>query len=1123
MPNNNRGSSELAEFLEGLGLGQYAGSMADNDIDLEVLPFLSDDDLKELGLSLGHRRKLMAAVRADKEEPEDRPALAPALTTDGEEKLERRQISVLFCDLVASTELSQKLDPEDLRDVLQRYNDVVADAVIHYEGHVAKFLGDGVLAYFGWPNAHEAQAEMAIRAALAATKSVAALEAAGQPLAARVGIATGPVVIGTMMGKTTSEQGGVVGQTPNLAARLQDLAEPGEVVISESTRLLTRNAFDLAEVGLKSVKGFEEPVRVWKVQSSRRTYSRFEMQHGEVLIPFVGRTQEIDLLIDRWEHASRGEGQVVLLSGEAGIGKSRILFECTKRVKDAGCQILRYQCSPHEVNAALQPLISEVESAAGFETEDTAETRLDKLEAHLAQVRDSDKPETRALFAALLSLPGDRYPALTMTPQRRKQRILEILTDRIVQLSKAGPLLLLVEDIHWVDPSTLEVLEALVERAQDLTLLIVMTHRPEFQAPWAGYGHVTLHSLNRLSRSDGRSIAERIAGNKALPKELLDHIIKQTDGIPLFVEELTKSILEEEILEEHEDHYELKGPLPDHDIPTTLQDSLMARLDRLAPVKRVIQAASCIGREFDLSLLASALSMEPAELELALEQLISAQLIFRRGGRGEPRYTFKHALVQDAAYSSLLLSARRKLHERLAQALEAREDPDLLDLGRHFLNAGNYEKAATLYFEAGRRSLQASALPEAIGALELSMEALAQLPESPERDRRELGIRVSLGASRMANFGWAHPSVADAFEPAFPIAKQFRDEEALGSILWGLWVHYQTRTEFARAHQWLEELKSVSQDPSLEDLRVVHDMSAGCQLFWEADYEGAIRHTDALRNIYVPQRHQRFVALTNHDPLVFAQHWAGSLADWIRGYPDRSLERMEEALHLARKIGHPFNLVFALTAGATSLIYLDLPDRLLELCNEAATIAAEEALGPFSENVNVLQWRGGAEIQKGNFESGYAYAKKGNDFWNASGGRVCNAMFRSWIVAGLHGLGREEEALKLNALTIEHCQRTGDRYMHAETLRLRGAMLLPAGAGHADDAENLFRQALEIAEGQGAKSWQLRAAMSLSEQMRSGGREAEARALLEPLLESFTEGEGSADLQRGAALLDSLS
>jgi predicted ATPase len=479
--------------------------------------------------------------------------------------------------------------------------------------------------------------------------------------------------------------------------------------------------------------------------------------------------------------------------------------------------------------------------------------------------------------------------------------------------------------------------------------------------------------------------------------------------------------------------------------------------------------------------------------------------------------------VQDAAYASLLVSTRRNLHERLALALERSEDAEPLALARHFSAAGAHERAADLYLAAGRRSLGSSALPEAIGALELGLREAETIAPSTERDRTELDLRVALGTARMANFGWAHASVSDALEPAFPLAKSFGDRDALGSILWGLWVHYQTRTNFPRAHEWLTELETVARENPETDLPLVYDMSAGCQYFWEADYPRALGYTDHLKTIYDPERHAGIVALTNHDPLVFALHWAGSYADWITGFPDRSVARLEEAVSLARRTGHPFNRAFAMTAGVNVLFYRGDAERALTFADEVERIVEEEALGPFSQNVLVNQWRGAGYIFLDRFEEGYPLLKQGNDFWNMAGGRVGNAGFWSWIVLGLQGLGRIDEATDLIGSAVVHCRETGDCYMEPECVRLQGELTLQAGNAGLEAAECSFREAIAIAKTHGAKSWELRAAMSLARLLRSRDRRADAVASLEPVLNWFTEGLETKDLRQAGSLLAELT
>ncbi len=1116
---------DLRSWLERLDLGQYAQIFDDNDIDIQILPLLSDNDLKDLGLSLGHRRKLLTALSGktivteikapDKSKSSD-------IVSDAASLADRRQLTVMFCDLVGSTALSQKLDPEELRELVSTYHSVVAQIITDHQGHVAQLLGDGVMAYFGWPRAHENQVEMAVRAALETTNAVGGIEGPNKPLAARIGIATGQVVIGDMMRETVQDRGVVSGETPNLAARLQGQAKPSEVIIDSTTRQLIGKSFVYEDGGTRHLNGFAAPVEIWRVMRTANMGNRFDTSHGTEINILVGREPEMGLLCDRLHNAQKGEGQVVLISGEAGIGKSHILSEFNERIKDDDYLTVRLQCSQHEINAAFQPILAEIEVVSDFQPGDRLKMRQSKLHDYLSSVFNKHD-EAVSLIAALMSLSDDKYATLAMSPQRIKRSTVAAFVERILLLARQKPLVMVIEDVHWIDPSSLEVLDTLMEKIQSLPVLMIMTHRPEFTTQWDNYGHVTMHSLNRLGRSDGRAVSELVTGGKPLPEEVQNRILQQTDGIPLFVEELTKTVLEAGILSEQEDCYVLDGPLPEIAIPMTLHDSLMARIDRMSRVKRVIQAAACIGREFKSCLLASALSMRTDELETALDQLLEAQLIFRIGNVTDGTYIFKHALVQDTAYASLLNKSRKSLHQLIAQTLEQTENPNSLELARHFASSSAYDRAARLYLTVGRQSLDSSALPEAIGALELGLQAAVVIAPSKQRDRIELDIRVVLGIARMANFGWAHPSVAEALEPAFHLAKNFADPDALGPILWGLWVHFQTRTEFPHAHGWLSELKSVADTHKLSDLPLIYDMSAGCQHFWEAEYTQAINHTDHLKSIYNPKKHMQIVNLVNHDPLNFSQHWAGSLADWISGRPDSSVERMEEAVSHARKIAHPFNLVFALTAGATNLFYLDDTDRLLQHCDEAANIVTEEALGLFPDHVCVMQWRGAAHVLRGEFEIGHALVKSGNDFWTMSGGKICTAMFQNWIALGLEGLGRINEATGLIAENISHCRKSGDRYMEPECIRIEGELMLQTDKPNIETAERLFREAISIAKVHRAKSWELRAAMSLSRLLHLQDRRADAVECLEPVLDWFTEGLETEDLRQANKLMTVLS
>jgi class 3 adenylate cyclase len=755
---------QIAEWLEKLGLSEYAQRFADNAIDLSVIRDLTEQDLKDLGVLLGHRRKILRAIA-------ELDGVAPApIETATEPTLrdeaERRHLTVMICDLVGSTAMSARLDPEDMRAVMDAYHAACARIMPTYEGFLAEFRGDGILAYFGYPRAHEDDAERTVRAGLDIIAAIARLETrAGEPLAVRIGIATGLVVVGNLSGGSALREHAVVGDTPNVAARLQSLAEPGSIVIAASTRRLLGNLFRLRDLGRHEVKGITEPVAAWAVDGVSASESRFEAARVAGLTDLIGREKEIDFLLERQRFAWRGEGQIVLISGEPGIGKSRLAAALAEHIAGEPHTRLRYQCSPYHTSSALRPFIAQLERVAEFKADETSEQRLDKLEALLG-MGASQVQAIAPLFAALLSIPfGERYPPLALSPTQQRRRTLAALLDQFEGLARRQPILLSFEDAHWADATSLELLDLAVERMRQLPVLALFTFRPGFEPPWVSLPHVSTLSLGGLDRNDVESMVARVTGGRVLPPEVMTQIVAKTDGNPLFVEELTKAVLEAGIVVEDAEGYRLKAPLPPFAIPATLQDSLMARLDRLAPVREISQIGAAIGREFSYSLVC-ALVRDESALKNALGQLEQAELVFRRGEPPEAVYSFKHALVRDAAYESLLKSRRQRLHGQIARTLEERfadivaSQPEIV--ARHFTEAGLLEPAIDYWLKAGQQAARRSANAEALNHLARGLELLPNISDPMVRNKSELLLQTSLGNSLRATKGWSIDSVKHA-------------------------------------------------------------------------------------------------------------------------------------------------------------------------------------------------------------------------------------------------------------------------------------------------------------------------------------------------------------------------
>jgi class 3 adenylate cyclase/tetratricopeptide (TPR) repeat protein len=865
--------------------------------------------------SLGHRKKLLEAIAALGIEPGAHVPV-PAVTTLPA-AAERRQLAVMFVDLVGSTALSAELDPEDMRDLIRTYQNTVAGEITRFEGHIAQFLGDGVLAYFGWPRAHEDDAERAVRAGLAVTAAAARLTTpAGAPLRTRTGIATGMVVVGDLIAEGATQRHAIVGETPNLAARLQAVAEPGMVVIGGTTRQLLGDLFALNDLGPQRLKGIADPIPAFAVLGERAIESRFAARQAGEVAPIVGRDQELALLVERWQQAKSGDGQAVLLTGEAGIGKSRLTQALLEAVAVEPHFLLRYQCSPYHGDSALYPVIQQLAHAAGFTAEDGTERRLDRLEVLLAAAMD-DVGTAAPLIAALLDLDGDlRYGPLALTPQQRRNRTLAVLVEQLAGLAGRKPVLWVVEDAHWIDPTTLELIELALDRAPSLRVLMLITARPTFAASFASHPVVTRLALNRLARAATQSIVARITRGKRLPEVLLEEIAARTDGVPLFVEEMTKAVIESAVLREDADAYHLDGPLSALAIPTTLHNSLMARLDRLQPVKAVAQTAAVIGRSFDHRIIAALAARPEPELAEAMRRLVEAELVFRRGTPPEATYLFKHALVRDAAYESLLKSERLALHARLLDVLEGAGETTPAVKAQHAEAAGLAERALDYWEQAAVQALARPAYKEAIASFESAIRLCRALSDGPRWKRREQGLQLQLGQALIANRGYQAPATMRAFERALALADEMGDAALQVPALYGQWASvYIGGGDLGDLAQRFAALAETQPEtgPRLVGLRMV-----ALERFHEGRFAESLAVARRSLEAYDPVAHRDLAHRFGHDPRTAAANYlAWNL--WHLGFPDQAVLVSEDNLRWARQVNHANTTGIALCYGVSLL------------------------------------------------------------------------------------------------------------------------------------------------------------------------------------------------------------
>jgi len=1112
---------DVGGWLRRLGLGQYEALFRASDIDADILPELTEVDLEKLGVSLGHRKRLLRAI-SGLTVAETSPAPSASAGAKPHDAAERRQLTVMFCDLVGSTPLSTRYDPEDLREIVGAYHRCVADTVGRFGGFVARYMGDGVLVYFGYPEAHEDDAERAVRAGLAVIDAVGQL-ATQEPLNARIGIATGLVVVGDLIGAGAAQERGVVGETPNLAARLQALARPSTLVVADGTRRQIGTLFEIEDLGPQPLAGFAEPQPAWRVVGESGVVSRFEALRSGAT-PLVGRDEELDLLFRRWQQAKSGEGRVVLVSGEPGIGKSRLTAALSQRIETEPHTRIRYFCSPHDQDSALYPFIGQLERAAGFARDDTATMKLDKLEARLAH---GAEPGDLSLIAETLSLSGgERFPPLDLSPQRKKERTLAALLRQLQALTRRQPVLMIFEDLHWIDPTSREVLDLTVEKITGLPVLLVATYRPEFQPPWVSQSQVTVIALNRLGRSEGATLVRRLAGNLgALPPDIVEEIVERTDGVPLFVEELTKAVVEAGA---DRGNVPISAVPPSSlAVPATLHASLLGRLDRLGPAtKNVGQVGAAIGRDFSYELVAAAAQLGEPELREALRRLVDSGLVFQRGVPPAAEYLFKHALVQDTAYSTLLRGPRQALHRRIAEALEQRF-PDLVEtrpeiLAHHYGEAAIADKAIAYWHLAGKLSVAKSAVREAITQLRRGLGLLDGLPETRERKQLALDIHVTLTAALMAGKGFADPEAVAALERANRLVTE---TGAVGTplhffVLYGLWVSNSTAGAIAAALEHASNFLSIAQSQPSSGPLLVGYRTLAQSLIVSGDYRAALAHFETAVSLYRPDEHRDSAFHYGQDIGVSA-FGALSWALWHRGYPDQSARAADRALVYSRELGHARTLAHALYLAGMAAVFARDVANVYARSNDCVALASEHGFAQWAAVGRILQ--GWADAQKGEATTGIARIRDGLAASEATGRRGATPLFLTLLAEAQALAGKIEEGLATLDDALAQAAASGERGWNAEIHRLCGELTARLPYPDPAKAEESFRTALAIAREQGTRGYELRAATSLARLWREQGRRGEARDLLAPLYGSFTEGFDTADLKDAKALLDELA
>ncbi|MBX9700862.1 MAG: AAA family ATPase [Acetobacteraceae bacterium] len=1119
----------IAEWLKAHGLSAHTAALEGAAVDLDILPDLTEEDLQRLGLPLGDRKRLIRAAARLREAsaPPAREAPEPAMGGGPAHGAERRQLTVMFCDLVGSTALATHLDPEDFSILLGRFHSTCRVAIEAFGGQVGQLLGDGVLSYFGYPTAHEGDVERAVNAALDVLARVAELTGPNAArLEVKIGIATGVVVVGDSLESGDPNDGMVLGEAPNLASRLQALADPGSVLISDGTHRLLGATFECDDLGLHDLRGVPQPARVWRVVRRREGLSRFEATRSPQLSRVVGRDAELQRLLELWHQASAGAGKVALVCGEAGIGKSRVSLALFEAIGAEPHTLLRYQCSPFHVNTPFHAVITQLTAVAGMVEGDTGEARRGKLETLLAETGAT--PEDTALFAALLSIPADGRNSLAeLTPQRRKERTIAALVAQLVAQSRVRPVLVLFEDLHWVDASTLEALGRAIEAIRGSRIMILATFRPEFFPPWLEQSHVTMVRLNRLAREDTARLLAGITGGKPLPAQLADLIQAKTDGVPLFVEELTKSVLESGLLEEAADRFVTLAPLKSLAIPATLHDSLAARLDRLATVRDIAQIGAVLGREFPYRLIAAVAETPEQRLRAGLAQLTAAELIFSRGEPPDSHYSFKHALVQDAAYDSLLRSRRQVLHARVAEVL-TRDFQDLTEtqpelIAHHLARSGQVEPAIDQMLLAGRRAIERSANAEAIGQLLQALDLLEGLPEGPSRAAKALALEVTLGQAMIANLGYAAQATKDVLQRARTHINASTAPDQKFAVLYGLWACYYVGSDVAMQREAASEFLAETElhgDPAY--IAIAH-RAMGTTLVTMGEFSIARMHLRKAAELFDPVRDAGLRYRFGQDPGAAALAYL-SWTLWHTGQLNEALRVAQEAVDRAEAVAHPHSVVYTV-AHARGMVdmFRHAPEQARDYAAMVTSVSEEHGFPFWGAGGRILL--GWALVNLGNEDEGIELLRAGIAAWRKTGAKLWLTLFLAHEAdaharAGRAGAARQtiEEALAL-------AEETGEIWALPELLRIKASIIRRLDGRTAErEIEALLRQSLAAARGKQARWWELCSACDLARLWAEQGRLPEARELVAAALSRFPRAAGEAhpDLLPAEALLRDL-